>query len=100
MTNDEPPRQPPLQFRLRTMLIVTAVFAAIFAVLKWLDVPPRVSLIVLILLGVSTIAALGLVVVIAGSVARGDDREPGRGNEAKSDRESAEGNEKGTERPH
>ena len=89
MSNDQPPRQPPLQFRLRTMLIITAVFAAIFAVLKWLEVPPRDSLIVLILLAVSVIAALGLVVVIAGSVARGDGRESGRENEAKGDRESA-----------
>ena len=71
MTNDDKPqrpRRPPLQFQLRTMLVITAAFGLLFAILKWLDVPPVASLIVLVVLFVSVLAALGLLVVIAASV--------------------------------
>jgi len=47
------------------MLAVTAVLGLVFAVLRWLEVPPQVSLLVLVLLGVSVIGAIALVVVIA-----------------------------------
>lgn len=65
--------QPPLQFRLRAVLWITAATAILFAVLRWLGVPPQASLIVLVVLAVSVAAALALVAVIAASV--GDRRE-------------------------
>ena len=71
MMNDderEHPRRRPLQFRLRTMFVITAAFALLFAALKWLGVPPVASSIVLAVLAVSVLAAVVLVVVIAGAV--------------------------------
>jgi len=68
------PRQAPLQFRLRTMLLITVAVGLVVGVLRWLEVPPRTSLIVLVVLSVSVAAALGLVVVIAGSIT-GDEEE-------------------------
>ena len=72
----ERPRPPPLQFRLRTMFVVTAAFGLLFATLKWLGVPPVASFLVLVVLAVSVLAAFGLVVVIAGSVTGEEDEEP------------------------
>jgi hypothetical protein len=69
--NDEsqgPSGRPPLQFGLRTMFIITAACCVLFATLEWLDVPPIASVIVLVVLGVGSLAAVALVVVIAGSV--------------------------------
>ena len=69
-------RPAPLQFRLRTMFVITAACCLLFATLKWLGVPPVASLVVLVVLAVSVLAAIGLVVVIAGSMpGRGDDEE-------------------------
>ena len=68
--NEPTPRQAPLQFSLRSMLVVTAAFGLVFGVLRWIGAPPQVSLLVLVLLAVSVIAAIGLVVVIAGSERR------------------------------
>ena len=59
---------PPLQFGLRTLLVLTAAFGLLFATLKWLGVPPLASFIVLVVLTVSVLAAIGLVVAIAGWV--------------------------------
>ena len=72
--NDGPVRPRPLQFRLRTMLGITAVFGLVFAVLRWLGASPEAGFVVLAVIGVSVVAALGLVVVIAGSVT-GEERE-------------------------
>jgi len=65
-------RKPPLQFSLRALLVITAVVSLLFGVLRWLEVPPFASAIVLVILIVSVAAALGLVVVIA---AAADDRD-------------------------
>lgn len=69
------PRQPPLQFGLRTLLGLTAGTALLFGVLRWLDVPPRASLIVLLVAVAGAVAALGLVAVIAGQGPGDDDRD-------------------------
>jgi hypothetical protein len=71
---DEPsPQKPPLQFRLRSLLAITASVGLLFALLRWLDVPARASLIVLAVLAVSVAAAVGLVVAIAHTVNDGRD---------------------------
>jgi len=70
-------RQRPLQFGLRTMLIVTALFGLVFAVLRWLGASPEAGFIVLAVIAVSVAAALGLVVVIAGWVA-GEEKGDGK----------------------
>ena len=57
-------RPAPLQFGLRTLLGATTGTAVLFGVLRWLDVPPRASLMVLVVGGAGAAAALGLVVVI------------------------------------
>ena len=72
--NDGPVRPRPLQFRLRTLLVVTAVFGLAFGVLRWLGASPETGFVVLAVIGVSVAAALGLVVVIAVSVS-GEARE-------------------------
>jgi len=65
----------PLQFRLRSLMAITAAIGLLFAMLRWLGVPPQASLIVLVVLTVSVVAAVGLVTVIAHSVSgRRDDR--------------------------
>jgi hypothetical protein len=60
---------PTIQIRLRTLLVITAAVAVLFGVLRWLEVPPQASLIVLAILGVGAAAAVGLVAIIAGSLA-------------------------------
>jgi len=75
---DERRRAPPLQFGLRTMFVVTAACCVLFGTLKWLGVPPVASLLVLVVLAVSVLAAIGLVVVIAGSVT-GEEEDEGKG---------------------
>ncbi len=59
------PKQPALQFRLRSILVITVAIAMLFGLLRWLGVPPQASVIVMVVLGVSLAAAVGLVVVIA-----------------------------------
>ena len=71
-------RPPPLQFRLRTMFLVTAAFCVLFGTLRWLGVPPLAGFIVLVVLGVSVPAAVLLVVVIAGSMTGEEDDDPER----------------------
>jgi Flp pilus assembly protein TadB len=63
----ETPRQPPLQFSLRTVFAVAVAFGLLFGTLKCLGVPPLASFLVLVVLAASALAALGLVVVIAGT---------------------------------
>jgi hypothetical protein len=67
--HDGPVRPRALQFRLRTLLIVTALFGLVFGVLRWLGASPETGFVVLAVIGVSVAAALALVVVIAGWVA-------------------------------
>lgn len=64
---DDQRRRPPLQFRLRSLLAMAVAVCLLFGTLRWLNVPPRASLIVLVILAVSAAAALALVVAIAGS---------------------------------
>ena len=64
---DDQRSPPPLQFRLRSLLAMAVAVCLLFGTLRWLNVPPRASLIVLVILAVSAAAALALVVVIAGS---------------------------------
>ena len=75
--NEKPshPRKPPLQFTLPALFGVTAALALLFATLSWLGVPPLASLIVLVVLTVSVLAAFGLVVVIASSVTGEEDED-------------------------
>ncbi len=80
-------RQKPLQFNLRTMLAVTAALGLVFGVLRWIGAPPQVGLLVLVLLAVSVIAAIGLVVVLAGAVARSEEEPPGSEHVSKNDDE-------------
>ncbi len=65
--NAPSPRRPPLQFRLRTLLILTAVFAIFLAAAKALGMPPFAVYLVMGLAGVSVVTAFGLVIAIAHS---------------------------------
>ena len=61
------PSKRPLQFGLRSLLALTAVVALFFGVLRWFEVPPLASAVVLLILCVGAAAALGLVAAIAAS---------------------------------
>ena len=67
-----PPDKPPLQFSLRAMLAITFAVSLLFGTLRWLEVSPLASTIVLVILMVSVVAALGLVVAIAHASDRRD----------------------------
>lgn len=62
--NDRP-RTPAIQIRLSTLLAITAAVAVLFGTLRWLGVPPRASLLVLVVLMAGAMAAVGLVVILA-----------------------------------
>ncbi len=66
---DQRPRSPAIQIRLSTLLAITAAVAVLFGTLRWLGVPPRASLLVLVVLLAGAVAAVGLVVVLARSLA-------------------------------
>ncbi len=70
-SDDDPNRKPkrlaPLQFGLCALLIATAVVAALFSTVAWLGVPEQGRFIILLVLGVSVAAAVGLLVAIANS---------------------------------
>ena len=68
-------RKPPLQFTLPALFGVTAALAVLFGVLSWLGVSPLASFLVLVVLTVSVLAALALVIVIAGSITGEEDEE-------------------------
>jgi len=88
---DWPVRPRPLQFRLRTLLVVMAVFGLVFGVLRWLGASPETGFVVLAVIGVSVAAALALVVVIAGWVtgeAREDDKHVPRSHAPRGNAES------------
>ena len=57
--------RPPLQFSLRTLLAITVLVSLLFGTLRWFDVPPFASTVVLIVLVGSSIAALALVIAIS-----------------------------------
>ena len=69
MLADDPPEphRPPLQFGLRTLFAVAVALALVFGTLRWLGVPELAGFIVLGVLAASVLAALALVVAIAGN---------------------------------
>ncbi len=69
---EEKPGRAPLQFSIRSLLGMAVAVAVLFGTLRWLEVSPQVSAIILIIVAVAIAAALGLVVAIA---AAGDDEE-------------------------
>lgn len=63
-TDVEPPDGPPLQYSLRGLLLLTAATALLFGTLRWLGVPPEVSVLILIVLLIAGVAAIGLMIAI------------------------------------
>jgi hypothetical protein len=61
---DDPPRRPSLQFSLRGLLLLTAAVALLFGMLRWADVPPEASVMILVSLIIAGVAAIGLMVAI------------------------------------
>jgi hypothetical protein len=64
--HDEPPPPHPLQFSLRGLMGVVTAVCILFSTLRWLGVSTVASLAVLVILVVSTLAAVGLMIAIAG----------------------------------
>ena len=71
--DEQKPRRPLLQFRLKTLLGITAAWAAALGTLKWLGVRSEAILVVMLVLGASTAAAVGLAVALASSTGSGED---------------------------
>ena len=63
---DEPSPKRPLQFSLRGLMGVATAVCILFSTLRWLGVSTSASLAVLVILVVSTLAAVGLMFAIAG----------------------------------
>jgi Flp pilus assembly protein TadB len=59
------PDKRPLQFSLKALLMLPVAVGLLFGTLRWLEVPPLASAIVLVILVVSVAAALGLLAAIA-----------------------------------
>jgi hypothetical protein len=57
----------PLQFRLRSLLVLMVVVALLFGMLRGLDVSATASAVVLVILIVAVAAAVALLAAIAGS---------------------------------
>jgi hypothetical protein len=55
----------PLQFSLRSLLILTAVVSLLFGTLRWMEVSATASAVVLIILIVAVAAAVALLAAIA-----------------------------------
>ncbi len=62
----DPQRKPPLQFSLRAMLGMMVAVAVLFGTLRWLDVSPAASAVVLVILVLGALAAVALLAAIAG----------------------------------
>ena len=62
---NDPTDRPPLQFGLSTLLGMMVAVSVIFGLLRWLDVPARVGYLILVVLVASSLAGLGLAVMIA-----------------------------------
>ena len=67
---EQRPRRAPLQFSIRALLGMAVAVAVLFGMLRWLEVSPQVSAIILIIIAVAVAAAVGVAVAIA---AAGDD---------------------------
>jgi predicted RND superfamily exporter protein len=72
---DPPPKRPPLQFSLATLLAVTTGLAMLFGALNWMGISTQAGAIVLIVVALSALAAVGLVVAIASARDDGEDEE-------------------------
>jgi hypothetical protein len=59
-------RKPPLQFSLKALLTLPIVVGLVFGTLRWLGVPPLAIGVVIAILAVSAIAAVGLLIAVAG----------------------------------
>ena len=68
----QPNPRPPLQFSLRALLMLPVAVGLLFGTLRWLNVSPLASAIILAILVVSAAAALGLLAALAAA----DDDEP------------------------
>jgi cytochrome bd-type quinol oxidase subunit 1 len=68
MADDEQSRPPraPLQFSLRSLMGLMLAVALLFGTLRWLNVSPTASAVVLAVLILGALAAVGLLAVIAG----------------------------------
>jgi hypothetical protein len=67
MNQAPPPKAPPLQFTVRTLLGMMVAVGLIFGTLRWSGASPQTSLIVLGILAISLLAAIGLIVAISRS---------------------------------
>ena len=65
------PRRP-LQFGIRSLMVMTLAAGILFATLKWLAVPPFARAMLLVILVVSVAAGVGLVVAIANAADNGE----------------------------
>lgn len=66
MTCDIPPPRPaPFQFSLRAMFGIVTAMAVLMSLLQWVRVPWQVSVLVLAILALGSVAAVGLLLVIA-----------------------------------
>ncbi|MCE5266484.1 MAG: hypothetical protein LLG00_01170 [Planctomycetaceae bacterium] len=65
MNNAQQPSRTPLQFSLRALLTLPIAVGLLFGTLRWLNVPPVASLIVLAIIVVSAAAAVGLLAALA-----------------------------------
>ena len=61
---EKPNRRPPLQFGLQSLMWMAVGVGLLFGMLRWFEVPPKTSALLLGILIVSVVAALGLVVAI------------------------------------
>ena len=71
---NDPASRPPLQFGLSTLLGVMVAVSVIFGTLRWLDPPAWVGYLILAVLAASSLAGLGLAVMLARWT--GDDDQP------------------------
>jgi hypothetical protein len=67
-------RPRPFQFSLRSILVVTAVFAVLFAVFRWTKLSVGASLLVTLLFVVSLTGGFALVVALAHSLGDGENK--------------------------
>ena len=61
-------QRPPLQFGLRSLLLLAVAVAVVFGTLKYLGVSPFAGALVLVIIIVGVAAAVGLLVAIAAGV--------------------------------
>lgn len=75
MPNLPPQRPAPFQFSLRAMLGILTAMAVLMSLLQWAGAPREVSILVLVILVIGSVAAVGLLLVIA-KAAQSDSESP------------------------